>query len=262
MPGQGVFETRYSDNEARLGTELRATALATEVLPGGVRPQVQIERHGLPYTVPVTASLRLDDPNGPLIGAATIRFPDSPTAPVTATTWIPSNLISPGRHLIFWDIDPNQRLGERDRSDNQVVTAVRIAPDLESNPLMIAWDQTPGTSKAINMVVQNSGNAPSTPSVAAIWTGVPGQVASREIGRVTIPVIAAGESAVLTGTLNLTGLPEAAKGITSVYIQLDATDVLEEINENNNLLMIGGVVGGLVNQPATGYKVYLPTVQR
>ena len=261
-PDRGVFETDFIDNEARLGTELTATALATDIVPAGVIPQARIERHGLPYSIPVTATLRLDDPTGPIISTATIKFPDAPTMPATAMAWIPKELIGTGRHLIFWDIDPNQRLGEQNRSDNEVVSAVHIAPDLSSNPLMVTWDKTPGTSKSLRMVVRNDGNATARASIASVWTGDPADANSKEVARIDVPAIRAGESAEVSGTLTLSNLPAATTGLTSVYVRLDAGDALEEINENNNLLMVGGVLGGSEEEPSTSNTVYLPLVRR
>lgn len=263
-PPANVIETIFGDNEATLGTELAASALTTEYVPGGVVPQVTIERQGaLPYGGSITATLRLDDPNGPVVGQEQLHFLNTPTGPVTVTGWIPSSLLTPGRHLIYWNIDPGERLGERNRADNVPVTAVRVQPDLATEPLLISWDQTPGPTTPIHMVVRNEGNATAQGGSVAMWDGEPGQEGSHLLGRLALPTLAAGESAEVNGTLDLANLPAATTGLQGMYVQLDPANTLDELNENNNVLVVGGVLGGpVVPPPTTTYKVYLPLVQR
>lgn len=76
-------------------------------------------------------------------------------------------------------------------------------------------------------------------------------------------VFGAGESVEATGTLDLSNLPQAAGGLTGVYVQLDATNVLAEVNVNNNLVAVDGNLGGSVeNQPTEEVRVYLLMVRR
>jgi hypothetical protein len=101
-------------------------------------------------------------------------------------------------------------------------------------------------------------------SLVDIYDGQPGAAGSHRVGRITIPPLDPGAYVELTGTLNLAGLPAATTGLQSIYLLLDPENKVEELNENNNLVLAGGVLGGPFNTPPPpeGHRVYLPLVRR
>jgi hypothetical protein len=114
------------------------------------------------------------------------------------------------------------------------------------------------------MRVENRGSWASVASVAERWDGPPGAAGSRSLGRVSIPALAAGRAAELTGTLSLAGTPAAQGGLKALFVQLDPDGKLAETNENNNLIIAGepSFAAPQPPQPPGDFRLYLPLLRR
>ena len=244
-PASGIVESNQNDNEAMLGAELAITTLPSLYdMPGGAAVQAQLQPIGaLPLGGEVTAALTLGGPAGKQVGEARWILPTIPAGPLTTRAWVSAADLGPGRHQIYWNVDPAHKLGATNRAGNTAVTSVTVLPDLTTGPELVEWGRGPGATAPIRMWVWNDGNYPANGAVAEIFDGVPGATGTHSLGRIPLPMVAPGTVAVVAGTLNLAGLPAATTGLQSVYVQLDPEDTLEELNENNNVHMIGGVLG-------------------
>jgi hypothetical protein len=262
-PQADVVETNMLDNEAVLGAGLAITTLPTRYdAPGGAAVEARVRVTGaVPPAGSVTATLTLDDPDGPRVGETTITFPETPTDTLVLREWLDATELGSGRHQIYWNLDPVETLGEAERGDNIAATTVNILPDLTTRSDMVSFGRAPGAAAPFRMLLRNAGNWSSSGGVVEIFDGVPGQPGVRSLGRIALPTVKANTVVTVEGTLNLAGTPAATTGLGSIYIRIDPGNVVAELNENNNLVRIGGTLGGAV-PGARPQTLYLPLVAR
>ena len=263
-PPDGVRERSRTDNEARLGAELAVRTLPPLYdVPGGVSIRAEIAPiGGMPAAGTVTGTLTLDEPNGPVLGPLNVTFPTLPTATLPITSWVGIDALGPGRHRVFVNIDPARTWGEANGDDNSAQTTVAVLPDLTTEAELVEWSRTPGTSSALRLWVRNAGIWRSTGGAVSIYDAAPGTAGRRLLGRLDLPTVEPGAYEAISGRLNLSGTPYATSGLQGLYIDLDDQQTIDETNENNNGLQVGGVLGGPVTPLPSSGKVYLPLVGR
>jgi hypothetical protein len=255
-----ALEVDYSDNYAAIQDELSIAALPTTYTPQGVAVAARITQSGALYATGTTsATLRLGAPDGPRVADVGVAFPISRTNTIEATAWLSPTVLGPGRHTLYWELDPGRRLPERSRVDNSLAVSIDVLPDLVTSPALIGWGRAPGASAPLSMRVENQGSWASPPSEAELWDGPPGASGSHSLGRIAVPAIAAGGAVELSGTLQLAGLPAAEGGLKALYVQLDPAGVADEVNENNNLIVAGTPAGAPL---PGGTRIYLPLLRR
>lgn len=255
-----LVETDYTDNYATIEGELSLAALPTTYTPQGVAVAARVTQTGALYTTAATsATLRLGAPDGPRVAAVAVAFPISRTETIEATAWISPTLLGQGRHTLYWELDPNQSLPDRNRVDNTLAIDVEVLPDLASSPELIGWGRAPGATAPLSMRVENRGSWASPASAAELWDGPPGATGSHRLGRITVPAIPAGGSVELNGTLQLSGTPAAKEGLKALYVRLDPDGSVAEVNESNNLI-VAGAPAGAKQLPAN--RLYLPLLRR
>jgi hypothetical protein len=245
------LEVDYTDNEARLGAEYAIAPLPTEYTPQGAVAYSRVTQAGGLYTTqPTTATVRLGTPDGPVVAEVGVDFPIASTDAVTLSAWLPPELVGPGQHALYWELDPGAQLGERDLGDNVAIATVGVLPDLASDAQLLGWGRAAGAPVAARLRVTNTGSAASVATVAAVWSG------NKQLARIAIPALAPGEGADIEGTL-----PASPTGYERLVVQLDPDDAVAEANENNNLV-VGGGLGGLPPAGGGSYRAYLPLVAR
>ena len=261
MSKHTLHETNEQDNMATVGSELSIQALPTAYRVDGVMVSVVVNRTTPIYSnMHLTASLRLDQLDGPQLGAVDMFFPVTPTAEVTATMVISLGQIGAGEHRVYWNIDPNNVRGGTDRLANVTSVGVRILPDLGSAPDLAGFGRKPGDTAPFNIHVANLGNWPSAGGRLTVYDASPYEPGPHELLSMSLPDIEAGEGVELVGTLNLAGTPAATTGLQAIWVELDADDANLELNENNNLIQISGTPSTFFG--ADSYSIYLPVVVR
>ncbi|MCX6048922.1 MAG: hypothetical protein NT075_27795, partial [Chloroflexi bacterium] len=206
----------------------------------------------------------LNSPTGPQIAEIPINFPITQTAALESSSWVTASLLGPGSHLLYWEVDPINAMGDRQREDNLVATTVNVFPDLSTAPALIGWGHDPGSEAPISLRVENRGNWASAATTLAVSDKAPDQTDSHALGQIPIPAIEPGGYVELTSSLNLANTPAATTGLQALYVQLDPDNTVEELSENNNVALIGGVLGGAFSDEPlpTGNTIYLPLIRR
>jgi hypothetical protein len=246
------LEIDYTDNEARLGAEYGIAPLPTEYTPQGAVAVARVtQAGGLYVTQATTATVRLGASDGPVVAEVPVAFPVEPTDVVTLTAWLPPELVGPGQHALYWELDPGTLLGERDRGDNIAIGTVGVLPDLESGAELLGWGRTAGAPSTVWLRVENTGSAASAATSASVWSG------DQLLGRIDIPALAPGAAADVEGSL-----PANDAGYPQLAVQLDADNAVAEVNENNNLVLGGGLGAAPPPGGGGGYRAYLPLVAR
>jgi hypothetical protein len=253
------LETNYRDNYATIGSELEMSPRATLYMPEGAFAVAEVAQRGLYSTAETTATVRLGAPDGPLVAELPVSFPATHTATLSLTQWISTTNLGMGSHSVYWEVDSANRRGERTTIDNATATRVNVYPDLETDAALVGWGHEPGPTAPVSLRVLNEGNWPAEGGVAAIFDGEPGMPGTRRIGEIAIPRLEPGDFAELTGTLNLTGLPAAANGLSQIYVQLDPADSIPELNENNNLTLASS---GPWKAGPGHHRVVMPLIRR
>lgn len=107
--------------------------------------------------------------------------------------------------------------------------------------------------------MRNEGAQASAAGSIAVYSAPPGQSGSRLLGTLPLPALEPGAVARVSGALSLAGQPEAATGLRTLAIQLDPANLQAELNENNNLIVVGEPFGP---GAAPSARLYLPLVRR
>jgi len=257
-PAQTLNETRLDDNVAVLGSALALQGLPSSYGPDGVLLRASVSQSATLYnSLNVTASLNLDSPAGPQLDSVMAVFPITPTASLTVSSWITAGQLGPGWHMAYWNLDPANQMGQADRSHSVVAVAVGVLPDLTTDPERIGFGTSPGASAPFNAEILNNGNWLSHGGRVAIFDADPTYPGAHALLSLPLPDIAAGASVELSGTLNLSGLPAATTGLSSIYVQIDPDHALAELDKNNNLVPAGKIPGR-----SGGAFIYLPLVGR
>ncbi|GAC1637395.1 MAG: hypothetical protein NVS4B8_02140 [Herpetosiphon sp.] len=247
---------------APAGTDLNLRSTATRYGPkGAIVTALVAQNGGLYNSIMPTATLRLDAPDGPLLRTVGAAFPITPTDTVRASAFISSTNLTPGRHTVYWTLDPTNVAGSNNQTHNQAISELNVLPDLTTDPALVGWDQTPGASKPISLRINNDGDAPSAPTIVVVYDAPPGISAAHQVARINVPAIAAGGYAELTATLNLQGTPAATSGLAALFLQIDPGNTIAELDKNNNLLAVGIIATG----PYTGQlasNIFLPLSNR
>ncbi|HYF65770.1 MAG TPA: CARDB domain-containing protein, partial [Herpetosiphonaceae bacterium] len=260
LPPDEWTESTLADNEAILGMELAATTLSTLYAPGAAVAQVRIDSAGaLPSTAPQRLTLSVASPDGPVLHDTWFSLPVTSTASVTVALSVLTDDVGPGRHVLHWNVDPGQTLGERDRSDNSSPTLVVVGPDLAAQPELVEFGRQPGPTAALALWVRNEGSQASAAGTIAVYSAPPGQSGSRLLGTLALPALQPGGVIRVAQTLTLSGQPEAATGLRALAIQLDPANAQAELNENNNLIVVGEPFGA---GSAPSARIYLPLLRR
>ncbi len=255
-PAQTVVETNEDNNIAFLRSPIELTMLPVQPAEDRVVLGAVARQTSLIYTAAVISStVHVGALDGPVVGGAAIDFtlPSAGTI-ITPTVVISATMLGAGSHDLFWVVE---REGEGAPAAYATATA-RIAPDLTAKPERIGFGRAPGSQATFVMDVRNLGNWPNTGSSVAVYDGLPGRANTHELARLALPAIPPGQSAEVTGNLNLTGLPAATTGLQVVYVWLDPAGVIAELNENNNLVAAGDAFPGFSN---VRFPVYLPLMQ-
>jgi hypothetical protein len=259
-----VLEDDYSDNTAVVGARLSIRPMPAVTTPDGTIAQAAVtQRGGIYSSATTTATLRLDAEDGPVVGTAGVSFPITPTDTVTATSWITTTNLATGRHALYREVDPSGSMGDRAREKHIAVTSIDVLPDLTTDATLIGWDRKPGATSPLTLRVRNDGNRASSASLLEVYDAPPGTTGAHRLASIPVPAIAAGGYAELAGTLTLTGLPAAKTGLETLYVTLDPAGTLAELNENNNLVRVGGRLGPPIPDgglPDT--RVFLPLIGR
>lgn len=259
-PERTLGESDYTDNRAAVGTDLAISLLPAVYNPLGTDVRAAVTQQGQRYvSLLALAKLTLNSPDGVVIGRGQVAFPLAATDSVTLSAPVSTTLLGPGRHQLYWTLAPDDTLGESDRSNNTVGTTITILPDLAAMDDTIFFGKGSGNSAPFNMRVMNQGNWPNEPTNVKVFDAMPGTATSQTLLSLAVPAIEPGMSVVISGTLNLVGMPAASSGLSSVYVQIDGDEAVEESNENNNLIAAGDVleVGAAVSFP-----LYMPAIER
>lgn len=261
-PEATLGESDRSDNVAVLGTDLAITMLPATYDALGATLHGVVTQQGSRYVSLIASTgLTLNTPDGEHIGGSEFGFPLEPTNSVTVSAFISTTRLGAGRHQLYWTLDPEGNVADPNRENNIAGTTIMILPDLAGEPEQITFSQTPGNTAAFSMTVQNLGNWASTEASLEVFDGPPGDAASHSLLKTTIPTIQPGSSVLVSGQLQLAGLPAATSGLKALYVVLDADRVVDENNENNNLLAAGEVLES-AGTAESGGPLYLPAIQR
>ncbi len=250
-----LHETDETDNLARFLPMVTIESLPTDYTLNGVVTGARASQEGPLYVgAHFTATQHLDAIDGPVIGTVDLAFPKSPVPFITATSTISPGLLGSGTHLLYWDLDPSVagQLGA------VTPTHVSVLPDLTTSPYLIGYGKSPGSTAPFNAIVQNTGLTQSHGGQLAVYDGPPGQADTHSLLSLPLPDIPAGAAAPLQGTLNLTGSPAATTGLTGIYVEIDPDGAVADLNENNNLAIVGQPLGG----GSTHTLSYLPLIRR
>jgi hypothetical protein len=261
-PERTLAESDITDNVAVLGTDLAITNLPAYYGPLGVVVRAQVSQHSPRYiSLIVPSILTLNDVNGTQVGGSQIGFPIAPVTDLTISAFISPTHLGPGRHQLYWTVDPDETLGELNRSNNIAGTTVMILPDLAAAQDLVNFGTIPGETAPFQISVQNLGNWANDGGFLEVFDGLPGRSGTHSLLRLPLPAIEPGGNAELSGTLQLAGLPAATSGLSSIYIQLDPDGLVDESNENNNLTASGAVLER-TDSTTSGSPLYLPVIQR
>jgi hypothetical protein len=259
-PDRTLNESDRSDNLALLGADIGVSPLPTFYGPLGATIRAQVQQNGHRYvSLLAPATLTLESPNGPVVGGGQVGFPLAATESVTLSAYLSPTALGPGRHFLFWNVDPEGTLGETDRSNNIAGTSVLVLPDLVGVQDSIYYAAAPGSSARFSMTVQNMGNWISSNATLKVFDGPASAATSHLLLELTIPAIEPGGAIELSGLLQLSGLPSASTGLKAIFIELDSERVIEESNENNNSLAAGSV---LEAAEVSNAPLFLPKIQR
>lgn len=256
-PAHTLNETRVDDNVATLGSALALHSLSNTYTPDGVIIHATVNQSSTIYnSLGVTASLNLTSPDGQQLDSIGVGFPITPTPDITVGTWISAGQLGYGWHLVYWNLDASNSMGQADRSGNVAPIAVPVLPDLTTDAAQIGFGRAPGLNAPFNTQILNIGNWSSHGGRLAVYDSAPNITGTHTLLSLPLPDIAAGSYAELSGTLDLNGLPAASTGLSAIYVQIDPDNLLDEIDENNNLAAAGGILGEPVQHDK--YRVYLP----
>ena len=238
-PAGGLPDVDTSNNQARLGMPLGLVMLPSEPMPDTIVLSAVITQGGPIYLPgPVTATLTLEDVAGDPLGAFQVNFPESPASEITVTAPISAGVLGPGHHLIFWSLDASSlpANADRDAAVASLDRAGRAGPGRRTR-CGSASGRRPVLRRPSSPDVQKRGETgPAATSALDVWDGRPGKGGSHRLLRLPLPGIQPMETATVSGTLQLGGLPWAAGGLPGLYLRLDPDNVIEESNENNNLV--------------------------
>ncbi|MEO6666865.1 MAG: CARDB domain-containing protein, partial [Nitrospiria bacterium] len=153
---------------------------------------------------------------------------------------------SVGTRTVVALADPGQAVTECDRTDNRaslVATLVPILPDLAvtGEDLHVTGPLVEGRLIPVRVTVRNAGGADGPNASVRLTLGDPGQ-GGIELGRATLPALAAGASAAVDFTWDSLG----ALGANYLYAQVDPEGALSEATTANNTALT------VVDLPAPG----------
>lgn len=260
-PANVLHEPNRDNNHTALHSGLSIALVGNDYSRGGILIRAAVTQKGPWYmNQSATALVRLGVPDGPGLTQLGFAFPITPTTVVTASVWITSERLGAGEHPAYLDLDPDNTLGDPDRSDNLIATTLAVEPDLTSDAALIGFGTAPGSTAPFSMQIENLGNWASQGGRVRILDGPPGQAGVHELLSLPLPNLEAGGFAELAGTLNLVGSPAAASGLKVVYVQIDPDNAVAELNEANNVVGAGKLTA--VTPPNLDRKLYLPYVWR
>jgi CARDB len=253
-PAGTLAESSTADNEAFLGSSFNATALPTQYTSQSVLPQLVIRQgDGLANTAPLSMALTLDAPEGPTLDVQETVLPLARTDGVTLTSILAPARLGPGRHLLYWHILAADASAA---NTGPIVSAAAVLPDLFTTPSQIVGGPVVGASAPITIVVMNQGPVASNGGMVRIYDGLPGQASTHALVTLPFPPLAAGGSAAVQGVLHFGANTPAGGIVPMLYVQIDPNQLIDEIDENNNLVRVGGSL------KASPGRVYLPLVRR
>ncbi|MFZ5875050.1 MAG: CARDB domain-containing protein [Nitrospirota bacterium] len=145
---------------------------------------------------------------------------------------------SVGTRMIVAVVDPDGTRPDCDLADNRatlVTTIVSILPDLSvtSGDIAVVGAWSEGRVIPVRVTVHNAGGAEAPSAAVRVTLGDPTQ-GGVELGRATLPAVAAGASATVDVVWDSLG----ATGMNYLYAQVDPDHVISEATTANNTALI------------------------
>ncbi|HNO77078.1 MAG TPA: CARDB domain-containing protein [Phycisphaerae bacterium] len=153
--------------------------------------------------------------SGPIAAGTTSTIQLLWTVPVTNTTL-----------TLYAVVDPDEVQDDVDRSNN-TVSVVILAPDLEIDTLLVEGNGP--CDRLVTATVTNSGQSDAAAHVLSLREGA---ADGPELDSAAVPALASG--ATFTTEFNLVA-PATSNGVALVFLRVDDTDVVLEVDESNNV---------------------------
>ena len=153
----------------------------------------------------------------------------------SAAMQIETNFTEAGIHNLKIVVDPENKVEESSKANNQAVSAVTVAetqrPDFQITALAFSKNNPlPGEEVTITATVKNGGNAAAPASKLLLTINNPFIDGALLIAEVDVPAIEAGAAAEATAKTQFNS------GSFEVYAYADSEQAIEELNEDNNLI--------------------------
>jgi len=156
------------------------------------------------------------------------------TNTASTTLTLPSPMAT-GIWYLFARSDANQTVVELNEGNNTAFRAIQIGPDLVVNSLSVPAGTGPGQSLAISETTQNQGASAAAASVTRYYLSTNGALDPSDVflGERSVPSLGADAGSSTTTSVTVpTGI---TAGTYFVIARADATDLVLESAENNNL---------------------------
>lgn len=176
----------------------------------------------------------LDSADSVLASRAVPALAPGGTSAASVVVTIPADT-TPGLKYLMAKADAADAVSEGVETNNIMSRFIAIGPDLAVTGLVASATAGAGDSVTVTETTANQGGAPASPSVTHYYLSTSGNLGSSavQVASRSIPALAAGASS--AGSVVVTIPANAGTGVWYLLAEADATGVVAEAVENNNV---------------------------
>ena len=231
-PEDKLPETNESNNEAFASTvlpdlEINESDITFSYEHGALKINATVENSGVITASNVAVELFDGGVNGTLLDATTIAGM-APSSNETISAIWNTQQVESGVHNISVMLDRISSIREQDEMNNTANLAVMILPDLTVNPKDVSLSETSEGNITIDAIIRNIGIAKAENITIGFFDGDP-LANGTLIDSTSIDSLSADAEAITEIVWY------AAQGQHDIYVQIDPTDLILELDKSNNL---------------------------